>query len=551
MFIDIFKAKKRIGWCTALHNKFMNISKKITCILRTYGFPALTGGVLSLCYSPLEWSFLVWVAFIPLLFSLTVNDGTSAVRKGFAAGLAFWMPTIFWLTKVTFIGWFTLCCYCALYVVPFSWLAARVVGKKGTFITNIGAMALLTLVWTGSEYIRSVFLTGFGWNPLGLALHGRLYLLQLCSLGGVLLLSSLIMWVNVGIFFTLQRWGGGIRQRFHPELMVVLLVLVASHGTGKRLFEASCSRPMTETLDIAMVQPNIPQDRKWFDSASSLEQYEAYCSFIYQRLTTLSQTAIHMPEVQLVVWPETALPDDVRLSPASYNVVRSVVTNGVELLLGSMDTEWQARDKGRFFNSAFLFDTNANIKRYYDKQHLVLFGEYAPFTERFPFLKAISPLSENFSPGTNTVIFDVDQTPFSVLICFEDTVEKLARQDVDSGARMLFNLTNDAWFDVSSGSRQHMFHLVLRCVENGVPAARCANTGITCTIDAQGRIQRILRNGDQTTCTSGVLAAQMQTTATYRTFYQRWGYWFGPLTGVFAICAVTGWFFASKRTVGH
>jgi len=74
-------------------------------------------------------------------------------------------------------------------------------------------------------------------------------------------------------------------------------------------------------------------------------------------------------------------------------------------------------------------------------------------------------------------------------------VAYLARDAVRAGARLLINQTNDAWFDPSCASRQHMLHGVFRCVENRVPGARSTNTGITCFIDRTGKVTGLLAPG--------------------------------------------------------
>ena len=83
---------------------------------------------------------------------------------------------------------------------------------------------------------------------------------------------------------------------------------------------------------------------------------------------------------------------------------------------------------------------------------------------------------------------------FSVLFCFEDLFPEMARQSVRSGARMLVNITNDAWYRFSAATYQHCQAAVFRAVENRVPLVRCANTGVSCFIDSDGRITSVLRD---------------------------------------------------------
>jgi apolipoprotein N-acyltransferase len=237
--------------------------------------------------------------------------------------------------------------------------------------------------------------------------------------------------------------------------------------------------PGEAPLRVALIQTNIPQDDKWDESTVSM---------IYRRLQELTQGALRAGRSDLIIWPETALPDDVATSESSYSLVFSLVTNGTPMLVGSMDTRWLGEGYPNFYNSSFLFDANGEAVQVYDKQHLVPFGEYIPLPRLLPFLKALTPIQESFSPGATATVFRLPGRglPFSVLICFEDTVSVLARHAVRNGARLLINQTNDAWFDPSAASRQHMAAAVVRCVENGVPMVRVANTGVSCVVDRRG-----------------------------------------------------------------
>ena len=90
---------------------------------------------------------------------------------------------------------------------------------------------------------------------------------------------------------------------------------------------------------------------------------------------------------------------------------------------------------------------------------------------------------------------------FGVMICYEDTVPKIARKltlDNNNNKQIdwLVNISNDGWFvrqkknkiEPSFELRQHMAICVFRAVENRVPIVRSVNTGISCFIDSLGRV---------------------------------------------------------------
>ncbi|MBN1269241.1 MAG: apolipoprotein N-acyltransferase [Kiritimatiellae bacterium] len=480
-----------------------------------------TGLLLAASFPPLEIKEAGWFALVPFLLAAAKVDPRRSARLGFLAGAVFWLFSIHWLTHVTIVGWITLALYCALYVMPFTVIAAWWIRRWGTggIARNIALMGVLALSWVGLEYLRSTLFTGFPWNPLGVSQYRNLTIIQAAEWGGVYAVSAVMVWVNAAIALTILRHlelRGRIRLRPHPELIAGLLVWVGVHAYGWSTFRAPV--PAGVPFRAALIQPNIPQVEKWTAE---------FVTAIYTRLQSLTEAAVRVGPPDLVIWPETAVPDDIRDSAPSYTLVYELARLGVPILVGSMDAAWTDEEGPVYYNSSFLFDTAGSIVQGYDKQHLVIFGEYVPFRRALPFMKAMTPIQESFSAGSTATIFRVEgnAAPFSVLICFEDTVARLARKAVRNGARLLVNQTNDAWFDPSSGSRQHMTHCVFRCVENRVPAFRATNTGVTCAIDRFGRVYDELLDDKGRTLIAGfrITEADVPPADLRLTFYTRHG----------------------------
>jgi apolipoprotein N-acyltransferase len=453
----------------------------------------LTGVLLALAFPGFSKSTLIYVALVPLLFALQSVSTRRAVWLGMLSGFVFFLSSLSWLRNLTgmvegaglkisaLLGYGVLALYCALYFIPFSMVA--MLGAKrwlgGNLRKNVRYMVALTAVWVGSEYLRSILFTGFPWNTLGVSQYANAAVIQIAEWGGVYLVSASIVWMNAAIFITFRQYTHGIRlskYRPHLELMIGLLPVALSimHGM-KTLFSRS---ETWRGINVALVQPNIQQSAKW-DESKDRE--------ILMRLEELTEGVVQLVGLDLVIWPETAIPDFIRSSPASYDLVARLAGHGTPLLVGTMD--FSVSDAGvQYFNSSILFDTNGNEIGKYDKQHLVPFGEYVPFPG---IMRKFTPIEVDFGSGTGSTLLPVKgEDSFSVLICFEDTVAPLAVNAVRAGARWLVNQTNDAWFDPSFASEQHVAHAVFRCIENRVPMARCCNTGVTCFIDAYGIIKR-------------------------------------------------------------
>ncbi len=493
--------------------------------LLTLGGAALSGVLLALAFAPFELADASWGALIPLLIACAAANPHDGWRLGWVAGGTFWLITMFWLTQVTAVGWFLLSLYCGAYLIPIGMVATWWFNRFGVerFLGNAGFMLVITAVWISFEYLRSVLFTGFPWNPLGAAQFANVAFIQHAAWGGVYAVSALLVWVNAALALTILRYVRGharLGRKPHPELMMGMALVVTAFVLGGRAVrQADLSG---EEIRVALIQPAIPQDNKW--DAAKVEM-------IYDRLRELTTGAVVWTEPDLVVWPETALPFDLRLSASCYELTVEMARLGVPLLVGTMDQERvEGRAKPLYFNSSFLFDPSGRLIMHYEKRHLVLFGEYVPFHDHITFITAKTPLQESFTAGTTSTVFRLPgrNISFSALICFEDTLAYLAREAVRNGARLLVNQTNDAWFDPYWASRQHMILSIFRAVENRVPLVRSANTGYSCAIDSLGRVREVLagENGRHDGPGFQLATVRVPPEAMPMTFYNRNGDWF-------------------------
>ena len=116
------------------------------------------------------------------------------------------------------------------------------------------------------------------------------------------------------------------------------------------------------------------------------------------------------------------------------------------------------------------------------------FGEYVPLKRFLPFVRRLVPAAGDFSSGDGVAPLRLPDLPAGALICYEAIFPELARAHTEKGANILFNLTNDAWFGMTSAPYQHLSMSVFRAVENRRPLIRAANTGISAFIDPKGNI---------------------------------------------------------------
>ena len=475
---------------------------------------ACCGFLLWAAFPPLENWESAWVALIPLLLMAHVSRPAVSFRWGWLGGMVFWLLSLSWLLRLSrtggwpplvALGWVALSAYCALYVGAFAAAAAFLMRRltapdRGPpWFRNLGIGRLLLVivlpaVWCGLEHIRGTWFTGFGWNTLGVSQFRNPAVIQWAAWGGVYAVSAPMVALNAALALTaidIVPGFGTVRRRLHPELLLGLVMASATWIGGARMAaseRAAASRTKRDTVKVAAVQPAIPQRKKW--TADAVDR-------IYRELETQTRFA-ELGRPELIVWPETALPASLPNDSRSLDFVRDVADR-TPLLVGSMEaTPETSPEEPAFSNSVFLFDADGRIRQVYRKVHLVPFGEYIPFDRHVPLLKRMAPLGFSCRAGREITVFRLPDRPeaaFSSLICFEDTIPSLAREAVGSGARFLVNQTNDAWFDGTVGPLQHLSQCVFRSVENRVDTVRVANTGVTCHIDAAGRIVSVLSDG--------------------------------------------------------
>ena len=436
-------------------------------VMRT-GCALLGAGLLAFCFPSGALWWLAWVALVVLLISAYEDALGAAFLRGYAAGFLFFISTLFWIHHVTSLGLILLSAYLALYWAVFfvaaAWSSSWNIGRRVIFLASL---------WAGLEYVRAQAFTGFGWAALAHTQSANILLIQMADITGTYGVSFVMAAVSVvaaaGIKAILRRekMPSGFRGAAGGVAFVVCAVLV--YGACR----LNVPVPLAK-IRVALIQSNM-----------SLADYAdpRLKPYVVEKHLSLSREALRS-HPQLVIWPETSFPQFIWENPDLFEKVRSFAReNKVKVLLGAVTRMGEA-----YFNSAIFIDEQGQLAQAYDKQHLVLFGEYIPFREQFPFLERLVPI-DDFTAGKGDVLFPLaDGAAFCVLICFEDTLPDLARRAAGDGAGLLVNITNDAWFGPSRQPRMHLDNAVFRAVENRLALVRATNTGMSCGILPTGEV---------------------------------------------------------------
>ncbi|MBW2128443.1 MAG: apolipoprotein N-acyltransferase [Deltaproteobacteria bacterium] len=442
----------------------------------------LSGLMLTAGFPPAKIPWIHWISLIPLLKALKDEEPSGAFRLGFIAGMSHYLTLLYWVTLV--LGHYgglpfpvsvsiliLFCLYLSLYPALFSLLFSR---GKGTF----GAIFLTSGLWVALEFVRAKILTGFPWCLMGYGQFRNLLLIQSADLFGVYGLSFLLCLVNVTIYVLLFERGFSRKTLvLETALTAFFLSLAVIYGYD-RLAETLEKEKTARALRVLIVQGNVDQSVKWNPA--------------YQKKTvTLYETLTHRglaSKPALVVWPETAMPFFFQENtPLSERVRETARRTGADLIFGSPAYE-RRKGKPAYFNRAFGISPSGTLVGTYDKVHLVPFGEYVPLKRFLFFVNRLVQAAGDFTSGTRIAPIRLTSAPAGILICFEIIFPEIAREQVRTGAEILINLTNDAWFGKTSAPYQHLAMAVFRAVETRRPLIRAANTGFSAFIAPSGKI---------------------------------------------------------------
>ncbi len=501
----------------------------------------ISGILLILSFPSFNLFPLAWISLIPLLIALqSTSNWKSAFLHGYLTGAIFFLGLIYWIILLypfaniflTTLGCLLLAAYLAVYVGVFSALLYGLPWKS-----DLPFIFIVPAIWTGLEWVCSWMLTGLPWGSMGYTQWNNLPAIQIASITGVHGVSFIVVLLNATIVDVIrshltskdqpndQTTSAETSQKksvsrftFHVShftsshlIPIVLVIACLAYGAH------TLSKPVDATSDfkIALIPGNVPQIEKWDP---------AYLPQIFERYMNLVKAA-DAEEPDLIVLPETALRGEIFVFEGNVYIkqLKEILADQqIHLLTGT----FHYTPEPKIYNSVFLLSPTGEKLGSYSKIHLVPFGEYVPITRHLPnFIQ----LSYGFEPGKSIDLFPIPHTENSqmgVVICFESVFPNLFRKFVKKGASVMGILTNDAWFDGTAAPEQHLAMAPLRAVENRVAVFRCANGGISCIIDALGRI---ITPPIQANDTQNFLIGKIPLSDRGGTIYTRYGDWFPTL----------------------
>lgn len=471
----------------------------------TLGLALAGAAIFWLALPPCDFWPLGWMAPMPWIVLIRRRElaGKRPYATLWLTWFLFWLAAVYWLLlphPATSVGWLALSGYLAFYLPVFVGLVRVAVHRL-----RISVILAAPVVWAGLELAEAHLLTGFSMGNLSHTQHRWITLIQVSDLAGAYTVSFVIMFVAACLVRMLPSEDRPATL-WPLAPLLAMLSAVLWYGHERLQYEEPAA-----AIHVALIQGSIDIE---------LDANPERAQRMLSQYRELSLAAVRSAGwIDLVAWPESAFPcvliesEGTPAVPDFWNGSEAAFLTRLEQIRGSArnafkelaiqigkpclvgtDTERFGPEGIRSFNTAAMVSASGEVVGCYDKMHLVLFGEYVPFADWFPWLQKFTPLPASAASGQTPMAFDVGPLRVAPNICYESVIPHVIRGQVcmltEEGRcpDVLVNLTNDGWFWGSSELEMHLACGVFRAVECRKPFLIAANTGISAWIDADGRI---------------------------------------------------------------
>jgi apolipoprotein N-acyltransferase len=464
--------------------------------------------------APSLWWF-AYVALVPwILLARSAPTGRRAAYDGWCGGLGFMLAVHQWLLPSLHVFILLIAGLLGALWAPWGWLVRRFLG--GVPSPRSGAAALLVLPsgWLMVELVRSWQGLGGPWGMLGASQWQVEPALRLASVGGVWLLSFLVVAVNVAVAVLV-----GVRESRVPAVAG----LVATAAATSAAWVWSPRPDVDGRVRIAVVQPGI------IDGGDSGDRR-------FDREEQLTHRLAGQ-EVDLVVWGESSVGFDLGKRPDLARRIAALSREVKADILVNVDA--QRSDKPGIYKSSVLVGPNGPTGDRYDKMRLVPFGEYIPFRSALGWATSVGKAAGvDRRRGTEQVVMNVGHgLRIGPLICFETAFPDMSRHLAQDGADVLLAQSSTSTFQHSWAPEQHATLAALRAAETGRPMVHATLTGVSAVYGPSGqRIGSWVGTNASTTQVYDVPLAHGVTP------YVRYGDWpvHGALLVLAGVCAAEG-----------
>jgi apolipoprotein N-acyltransferase len=438
-------------------------------------YAALVSGALPLLAFPSpNLEFIAWFGLVPGMLAIrAAPDWREAAVRGWWFGTGYLLAALYWLAPEIGPGLLLVAAVVGVLWTGMAIALWRLLHPPVTVARALAALVVVPSYWLVIEWIRSWQALGGPWNVLGVSQWQHPVVLALAAVGGVWLVSFVLVAANTAIAIVIVSGRAGLRVLGAAATAVVI-------AAGPVAFALTPAAPVTRQVTVALVQPGLQSSQKegYLPSVN-------LTSALARAGTTRAGTS-QAGRPGLIVWGESSVS---HLTPPLLVRVRALsAAAGAEILVNQ-----DSYPRGRHTKVAVMVGPGG-ITGEYTKTRLVPFGEYIPFRQALSWLTSISRAAAvNMTPGTGAHTLTAAMPggrplTVGVLICFESAFPDMARVDADHGAQVIVYQTSDSTFQDTWALAQHASLGALRAAETGRPVVQAALTGDSAAFDPRGRL---------------------------------------------------------------
>lgn len=478
---------------------------------------------LSLPPSKLYW--LVWFAYLPILWVISRSSLTESLIYGFICGTVYYFLSFQWTYAFQPYALVFVSILQGLLFVSLPLVIIRVFLRFPVF-----SLFSVPSIWVFFEYLKQARFLKFPFGIIGYSQYYWPRLIQIVDITGVWSISWIILFINLLLFrILLILLPGESKKKTHalliyPAIIIAAFGLLLSYGTIR---SALLKYNPQNSLKIGFAQTLFHPKKKWQDHS---EEYLNVIEDQFQKLSGLNTDLVLFPELTIERYLTIDKNIQVERNAEILNRLSELAKqNNAYLLFGGIELKKQNKQIDKY-NTTFLFSKTGDLTGLYRKQILVPFGEFYPFGNFLPGLKkyiAETTDAAELIPGNKTTIFDVfnkedENLTFGVLTCFESGFGSLSRKYARKEVDFLVNVTNDYWSLSSIAMVQHAVMSVFRAIETRKPVLRISNGGFSCYVNQFGQYSSTIP-----IFRKGLMTAQLRLLSTRgKTIYTLLGDWF-------------------------
>ena len=430
------------------------------------------GGLLTLSFAPFDFYLLAPLFIFPIFYTAIFSSPRDAARHSFFYGIGLFLSGSYWIYISVYVFgkspiWLAiiltaaLIAFMAFYFACMGWLMSRLINKDVKKIVIFGP-----IVWVFIEWLRGWAFSGFPWLSLGYSQIDS-PLSGWAPIFGVYGISLMLLLSISGCFLAI------FKNNYKLSFSIIILPWLIGYGLQTFDWTTVYGAPIKTTI----VQGGIPQDKKWLSEefATTLDIYR--------------NTATKKSNSDLIVWPEVAIPAAIDQVKDYINSLQETISESSKtLIFGILERDFVIHE---IYNSVLLLD--GKRQQIYRKHHLVPFGEYFPVPDFIRnWMRLMSLPNRDFTAGSGNqgLLVTSKGVNIAAAICYENFfgAEQL---HVLPDAKVLINVSNDAWFGDSIAPHQNLQMARMRAIETGRSVIRSTNNGISAFINPHGDLMKV------------------------------------------------------------